>query len=287
MAQDFDIRKAAVKSMLAFTSFTPSLPSTPAGTAQEFLLALYDALNDDDVDLRELAATAAARVYSRADSEDLTVLIPPIAAKKICTYLVKHHSGSTTLLPSAILRLTGQTNDSIVDLKPVHDISQGLLQQKTRLFEKEKQNLYRDDVREAELWSCVLMHLPVSKDSKVLYNALATWVSEGLDTLLQQTRREVDGPLGWTSKEGTFILGLRVLYATNVVLRWRQASSVIRVRGSDLRRKLAVLAEEGKKQDLHPMWLELIDKTLDKSVTERVVRLGLVIEHVERGLLPL
>lgn len=257
-----------------------------ADLQEKLALALYDALNDDDSDLREMAAQAVG-VFKSVRSHggaDTIVKVPIVAARSLCTYLIRHRANSNTLLEAGISRLTGQSFGTTKALEPVSAILRRILNQKSRLFEEEKQNLYRDDVREAEIWACVLMRLSLTASSQVLINHFTTWTVEGLDALIQQTKNEPDGPLGWTSKETTFTLGTRVLCAVNVLLKWRQRSPRIRVRGSELRRKLRELADVGEKQDLHPLWLVHVEKTLEQSVCERMQRLVSVLSNVQEAV---
>lgn len=255
---------------------------------EQLALALYDALNDDDSDLREMAAQAVGRFNSLENhgGRNTIVKVPIVAARSLCTYLVQHRASAHNLLGVAIGRLTGQSVRMAKALEPVNATLRQVLHQKRRLFEEEKQNLYRDNVREAEIWACVLMRLSWIASSQVLIDTFVTWTMEGLNTLMEQTKSDLDGPLGWSSKGATFTLGMRVLCAVNVLLKWRQRSSRVRIKGSELRRKLHELADYGKEQDLHPLWLIHIEKTLEQSVRERVQRVAAVLGNVRGAIGP-
>lgn len=135
--------------MLALLTCCDDVISLPLRIREQLAFALYDALNDDDSELR-IVASRATRSFSARSMQDKenAVKLPPVAAQSLCTYLIKHHAGSPNLLDGAISRLTGQNLTGRGHLEPCISILRRLLEQKYELFEEEKQNLYRDDVRE-------------------------------------------------------------------------------------------------------------------------------------------
>lgn len=247
-------------------------------------LTLYDALHDDDTELRDVAAEAARRFLTITKSVSVsTACVAPVAATYLVTRLVADGRDSEYLFARAFERVTDQRWDKSSPLVPTYEALQQLLDHKATLFDVEKQNLYRDDAHEAEVWSSVLKRLSLKTIPPSAVAAFAKWAVDGIETLIAQSQRECDGPLGWTSKEEVFVLGMRVICAANVVLEWRQRSRKIPVRASEVRRNLRMLADVGEAQELHPIWLQYIEKTLAKSVEQRLQRVEAVLRSIEAG----
>ena len=81
----------------------------------------------------------------------------------------------------------------------------------------------------------------------------------------------MDGPLGWTTKQEVFTLGIRVICAADVVLRWDDRN------GADVRMALRKFADAGSESELNGLWSEKSEQVLDNSVLR-------LVQDVHRGL---
>jgi len=108
--------------------------------------------------------------------------------------------------------------------------------------------------------------------------ALARWVLDGINSL-RETAAEAQnlGQMGWASDPDNFILGMRVIFAADVVLEWISRSSKGIRNGSRIRKALRNLADIGREAQLHDLWLGKIEAILHRSIMLRL-------SQVTRGL---
>lgn len=274
-----------MESLLALSS-TPSYSTLPSTIREQVSLTLYDALHDDDPDLREIAAEAAWRMLASIEQEITasTARVAPVAAERLLETLGAQHTTSQYLFDSALERVTGQRWNALSAVTHTSQVLRQLLDHKVTLFDVEKQNLYRDDAYEAEVWSSMLMRMSLETIAPATISAFAKWTVDGIDALTAQTQKDYDGPLGWTCKEEVFVLGMRIICAAKVVLAWRQRSRKVPIRASDVRRNLRVLADVGEAQALHPIWLQCIQKILERSVRQRLQRVAAMLASIEANV---
>jgi hypothetical protein len=154
----------------------------------------------------------------------------------------------------------------------------------TALFAIEKQNLFVDEVREAVIWSRVLKRLSKRALTVEHAAALSKWVTEGLEKLIEVADSEVDGPLGWASRPNMFILGMRIILATDVLLCWRTMTRKVCLPGSSLRLLLGRLVAAAENGRLHNMWLELAEKILVNSILGRIGTIQGILHGVENSI---
>jgi hypothetical protein len=111
-------------------------------------------------------------------------------------------------------------------LEPVEVQFSKALKDDNSLFVEEEQNLFIDEVREANLWSRAFEEKykgVVSKsDTDIVWRdasaALATWVIDGLAVMTGLLKKE-DGPLGWMSKPAVFSSSMRVLLSAKAIIQ--------------------------------------------------------------------
>lgn len=243
--QDLRTRTAAVFSIRAFhdglLDHKFQLNSDP-----RFLrvyLALYDSLVDDDEDVRDQGARVASTILSVITStvpdHGITnlSLSPPAAKKRLLQLLCEGYRTSMLFCVESVRRLTGmnsaldsasaKTQDdelhskqgkSVLYLRPVADLSLEARTASTVVFVEEKQNLYIDEVSEAESWAELLSQLDPDVWPSSLASDLETWTLEGLAHILEILQNGVDGALSPTSKPEAFTLFTRVLLAANVLI---------------------------------------------------------------------
>ncbi|GAB0131934.1 hypothetical protein EsDP_00000387 [Epichloe bromicola] len=204
----FDTRFAAASSLRSFFA-AHSPPLTRSHLTA--LLALYDSLNDDDDEVRDVAAGAAKNLIGHA-------LVPLEAADRLLDFLVDHF-GSSPFFKSVVAdRLVGHCGMRAAAVKdddpwePAELELTRAMRFDDSLFVVEEQNLFVDEVRETKRWVGVFqrLHLDTTGEDEKLMAKLADWVQGGLAPLgtLMGTK---DGPLGWASDPAVFAICTRLV----------------------------------------------------------------------------
>lgn len=224
-------------------------------------------LNDDDDEIRDMAASSASWVLSRSSaSPGADVSLSPLnASGLLAEFIVTNYSQSPILGHRALLYLTGQEprisgSYEPKRLIPVSELIADYRKESTVLFEEEKQNLFIDDVREADIWSRALARLEPSAYKQSPVHEVSSWVHEGLVYLrsLVAPGTQPDGLLGWVSKPEIFTLGLRVIYiASAFISKGFMGSSL-----DDTRELLNQLLHFGNLASVHGHWLATISHAL-------------------------
>lgn len=235
-------------------------------------LVLYDMLNDDDDEIRDVAASAASWVLSRSSvSPDADVALAPLNASALLADFIIDNYSDSALLGQRVLRyLTGQepriSGSEHSHLVAVSDQIAEHRQESTVLFVEEKQNLYIDDVREVEVWSRALLRLTPSAYTKLSLDETSAWAFDGLRYLcsLVDSEKEPDGLLGWVSKPEIFTLGLRVIVISSALgSQVFPSPESLRVQPNDFRGSLESLLGAGKSSSVHGDWLSRIQAALE------------------------
>ncbi|KAF7182913.1 hypothetical protein CNMCM7691_002657 [Aspergillus felis] len=225
---EFTTRHAAVTSLTTFGRVLRPVGSPPQVDAVflEIYLILYDMLNDDDEELRELAASIASWIlsYSTVSPSKAVTLAPRYASDLLSKFIVDNYAQSSFLCTRIIQYVTGQAPkvSGSVDkprLKAVPDQLREHRKESTILFEEEKQNLFIDEVREADVWAAMLLRMAGSSFDPDLVHEVTTWVLAGLSYICEFAVKEAgnDGLLGWASKPETFTLGVRVISIAGIL----------------------------------------------------------------------
>ncbi|KAL9046883.1 MAG: hypothetical protein Q9214_000398 [Letrouitia sp. 1 TL-2023] len=277
--QDFLTRKAAIDSILNFISEYPcnehTLTSTPKSLG--LYMAVYDSLMDDDDEIRDQGAVAVSILLLRDKSikqdggleESLSA---PAARSKLLQYLIERYSTSMDLWTeaayrimgvNALVRLIGQKKETYSFLDSAQDSLKNVKWENTSLFIEEKQNLFIDEAQEAATWLNVLMNLKISKVDELLSVELLRWTAKGIKVLIEAAEMDVDGPLGWTSKPDTFILGMRFILTAQAITHFSDQST-LQDNVETLRKLLQRLLDVGRKRFfcLHPIWLSALQSAL-------------------------
>lgn len=248
------------------------LPNTNSALLPVYL-ALYDTLNDDDEEIRDVGADIVSWTLSTTSTRFPSgSLIPPAARYRFSTFLAQNYSESANLFTEALFRLTVQTKEdncpentksaTAVLFAPVHDRLVSARKEDFSLFMEEKQNLFEDEVREAETWLRVLKQLSESAYDEKAAAEFSEWVARGIDALTKIANSEVDGPLGWTSKPEVFTLGMQVILGAGIVQHWSKAGVVVAA-DACLSGRLERLRDAGRKSCLHERWIDSIELVLE------------------------
>jgi len=247
-------------------------------------LALYDTLLDDDEDVREQAATAVSALISAIDSDSTSdfgsslSLSPPAAKHKLLDFIGEGYHTSTELFVLAVEKLIGMklspctyserggSNDALraPTMRPVGEISLEAQMPQTAVFVEEKQNLYIDTVKEAEIWAEVLIGLDGNACVVEVADALEVWTVDGLLHLLDNLRRSSDFAYGPTSLPDVFTLFMRVIMSAKVIMaRSILASGQGRITENRCWKLLSELLILGRELDLHSLLIDRMDKILE------------------------
>ncbi|KAL4864834.1 hypothetical protein BDV12DRAFT_7425 [Aspergillus spectabilis] len=274
---EFTTRHAAVTSIAAFArAYRPSgKPAQVDETFLEIYLILYDLLNDDDGELRDIAALTASRVlsYSSISSGKAVTLSPLNASELFATFIAQNYAESQLLFTRAvryILGLEPRIGDYSSGKKPlsVSTTTAELRKESTILFEEEKQNLFIDAIREIDIWAAVLTQLSKPAYDEQLLKEVFNWVSEGLACFsdILATPDGEDGLVGWMAKPEAYTLGVRVIsLAGAMTSREVNALGLLGDEQSLLREKMDILLDRGRIGLFHADLLARNERALERS----------------------
>lgn len=232
--QTFDTRIAATEALKSF--FTGSIKpgadiDARSSTWSEpkylsIFSALYDSLIDDDDEVREVAASAAAAVAGRH-------MVAPEAADNLVALMGQKfgdgHEGQEEFARYVVYRLVGQQRlllshfakgETPLPLTSAEELLQKAMDFDDSLFAAEEQNLFIDEVRETLRWRehafSVLVGGQKSSES------LVEWTRDGLEYILRlvSSGEKGEGPLGWTSDQHVFAICARVVLCAGGIVRY-------------------------------------------------------------------
>lgn len=182
------------------------------------LFALYDSLNDDDDEIRDISATTASRLLEKS-------LVPLAASVELARWIDRNHHASLPYAWNVVCRIAGHSIYTCFETTEPALLSaethlRRALQGDDSLFVEEEQNLFIDEVRETKLWCEIFAGTGSDEQSSdeiketwlKPHKKLATWALDGLKYMNQLLENE-DGPLGWTSKPSVFAVCMRVVLA--------------------------------------------------------------------------
>ncbi|CAK4020465.1 HEAT repeat [Lecanosticta acicola] len=242
-------------------------------TFHRLCVSIYDLLNDDDEDIRLLAARITCRILTAATQEQQVEYEPIVSSQKLLSFCISRWTDKDFLAATAFQRAFDCSGG--VAPRAVGEAIAALARSDTALFATEKQNLYIDDAREVRIWSQVIqkMRLTSPHFTKVVY-ALASWFDEGLGALKKQAEDVLDGALGWSSKAEIFTLGLQVIYGAEVLLSLVKQGARIPIQPTDLRRKMFECLLAFEAAGVNPLWRWEMERILTDSVTHKVKTLS-------------
>ncbi|KAI0506793.1 putative death-receptor fusion protein-domain-containing protein [Xylaria bambusicola] len=247
----FDTRIAAVaaiNSLSYIVRFSKEDPETNVSGMSPahlpWILALYDALTDDDVEVREAAAEAASPLLG-------SPLVPAEAGARLLRWLAEHFGHEPDFLMHVAGRMVGHNfgctsfvtprapTGSSTEVNGVSWVSaKEQLTEAMRfddaLFVIEEHNQYIDEVREATRWTDVFL-TSSSYGAKEAFSdaskALGEWTLESLRTLIEIAQSESaaggDGPLGWTSKPQVFAICARILLCASALAKVKNTQTKV------------------------------------------------------------
>ena len=229
-------------------------------------LLLYDMLNDDDEELRDIAAKIAAKLLT---PENTALRVPRAASIQLTRFLWENFADSPVLFQGALRRFLGRTHEKTIFVS-VSSAYAKAKQEPTMLFAEEKQNLYIDELQEAKTWGGVLGHLAYPNSGvSHLASKFCSWVSDGLKTLADVVRDEEsqDGVLGWSTQPDIFMAGYRAIYGAQILLNTRGVGhSEFDAQATSS--KLEDIIEHSKNVHLNGHWLATLRSALESCPSQ-------------------
>jgi hypothetical protein len=198
-------------------------------------------LIDDDDEVREVAASAAAGILG-------TYLVPPVAADRLITWMHKNYGADAEFQQHVIYRVTGQpprlTTPANFTLNPAEDQILKAMEFDDALFATEEQNLFIDEVREAERWRKAFCEIKGAE--------LVKWTEGGLACLIRLAEKG-DGPLGWATDQHAFAACARVVLCAVAISKLEKGEGAAAVK-----ELLAEFVKFGSEKRVHGALLELV-----------------------------
>lgn len=215
---------------------------------------LYDILNDDDEDIRHLAAGATVKLFGRR-------YVAGKAQALLLEYLSTVFDQEQDFVSLADERIRTE-----LLLTPFSTLLRDLLVDDEALFIEEEQNLYIDPVSELMRWISLMKYKTGS-----LWDTLADHLHSTILQCLQETSSSAiarDGPYGPVSKPSVFTLFSRITNIAEALLQ-RYAHQIDTghhvLRTKQLQEELEAAVDsfvvEGKRLDFHPYLLGTLSES--------------------------
>jgi hypothetical protein len=242
-----DTRFASVEALKSFCSSAGQL----LGKKEHIplLMALYDALNDDDDEVRDIAAAATAGVLGCA-------VAPLEAADRLLDWLEARYRQLPEFQNIVVCRLAGVSPqlERWPDARVAFDQAANFDES---LFAKEEHNLFIDEIRELRRFQRVARAIPWKPEDECLNN-LTRWAADGLAVVKETTLRD-DGPLGPTSDQHYFAHCARHI-VSGVVLSGTSGTALGKY--FDVKIALAAVRRQGRETDFHGSLLAMTEEAL-------------------------
>ncbi|KAF2400727.1 hypothetical protein EJ06DRAFT_529838 [Trichodelitschia bisporula] len=262
-SQSFNVRLAAATALAHLDILWLMVPgSEDLKVADlEASLLVYQILNDDDEEVREIGSLTAKDLLSRSGhpQKDMVSLV---ASQRLAEHLSRSYPDSPYLATEAVKRLLGCALETKFIPSADERFSEATAEN-SDLFAVEKQNLFVDEIREADVWASVLRKLSAQAIPNELAKSLFSWTCEGLTLLVSWAKAHHDGALGWASKPEVFIFGMQVIHAADVLEHWQRNNNQLGILASVLKNLFEELACVGQTKALHPSWMEMIEEMLE------------------------
>lgn len=222
------------------------------------LLTLYDALNDDDDEVRDLAAAAARPLLANQS------LLPLEAADRLLVRLTDCFGRTPEFRAVVMARAVGAVSPGQTVAAPstsnawvpaAKQLEQALWFDDA-LFAVEEQNLYIDEVRESKRWAAGALKTLATDSAGATaeeFEPLKRWAGDGLQALIEYARNHDDEAGGWTSFPDVYAVCARVLLCSAALVKSGADTT------GEVRRKLEELRRVGEDKRLHGLLLELVE----------------------------
>jgi hypothetical protein len=265
---DFETRYAAAAALAMFygNSQINGYICSDGHTASS-LFALYDTLNDDDDEIRDLGAKTVSSLLGKS-------LVPLAAQVEFADWICKQHYNRPGFAWSVVHRMSGNTSYDAIsrcgpELLRAEDQLLHAMKEDDSLFVEEEQNLFLDEIREGKVWCQVFEsvsndHLKEEEVAKAWgkpKRSLEAWALEGLKALIDFLQKD-DGPLGWASKPSVFAICMRIILSACAILHCRGGMSV---------ESSGTGAEDRVKDNLNLLLEQFVKLGKEKRIHERLL----------------
>jgi hypothetical protein len=204
------IRLAALQSLQAFspilTAAFENSSSTPSIVSAAFVLLLL--LSDDDHHIRHVASEIVSAVLG-----DFMVSTPMAASNKFAQAI-----GETFNPQGIVMNLI-----PLICMTNVREELKTALGTSNTLFAKERQNLWRDEVYQCELYTRILSicwSRRMCTESSSDDDALLDWVEKSISEIREVIEFNDDVPLGWTRDMDAFESATKVFIIVEALQRF-------------------------------------------------------------------
>ncbi|ETN39727.1 uncharacterized protein HMPREF1541_05953 [Cyphellophora europaea CBS 101466] len=154
------------------------------------LMILYDELNDDDEEIREVAQSTALKAFAILRGGDSSAIrLCALSARQLLLRLLPQSYGNNpAFLSLAMSRVVGVPAVEVHHGSNLFNRSLGdrvgrVLTGMNNLFAEERQNLYVDELQEIADWSCTLQECNDKAFSPNLWSEAARWSVTGIEYL--------------------------------------------------------------------------------------------------------
>jgi hypothetical protein len=283
---DFPTRLAAIRSIECFTESIQSMNQQQEEVFEAFLVniisALYDALIDDDSEIRDLAAKIVSLTFGPGGSDSEYDFMSIFAQDVLFALLGKMTPAKPILLVEGLCRILGLPSDTrmmlvgcsneatstdiLERIRTADEYFEEAMTQDTALFSREKQNLYKDEVQDAKRWSDLLSQTDAQSLNMILKEHICQWSIGGLQKLRDTAAKEKNSALGWAYKSEVYEVVFRILFMARVILEW---NIVTQINGTESLKKLVLSLSKLDSCKLHPMWTFEIRTMAKKFFSEK------------------
>jgi Putative death-receptor fusion protein (DUF2428) len=194
---------------------------------------LYDFLNDDDEEIRAVAASTTSCILTTVAGGITLQLCPLASCRQLSTYMAEIFSSNDEFHLLALTRILLPTSiefdelTHFADLTSSHSVRNQLdcaQQESHDLFEEERQNLYLDDFSEIEIWHSTLGKVAPSRLDDGVRALVGSWALDGLRELAAVLPALSHGPFGVSWKAEFVTLLIRVIKTADLSLQWHYSS---------------------------------------------------------------
>jgi len=227
-------RLAALRSL---RTFSPAMKSPSYQMIPAFVTLLHF-LSDDDYETRQLASEITASVLG-----DYMVSAPVTASERLAQVI------GETFDADSLERV----------LCPImcFDVGTTLLESLNSeqvLFAKERENIWRDEICQWELYLRILSTC-CSRSAEAEAMPFVEWAKEGLSAIRAVVDKHEDTPLGWSNEVDLFEAVVKILLLCEALLNLDHGKGVLDVRLGELK---GVMVERGS----HEYWITKLEGVL-------------------------
>lgn len=202
-----------------------------------FLILLHF-LSDDDFEIRHNASEITASVLG-----NYMVACPAIASQQLAQMI------GETLDPDALERALLPIMKFDVGAKLLESLNSEQV-----LFAKERENIWRDEICQWELYLRILSSC-WSRQTRTEQKPFVEWAEQGISAFREVAEGHEDTPLGWSSEVDLFEAVVKALLLSGALLKHGCGKGVLNLRLKELKSVLV-------KKKSHGYWISKVEGIL-------------------------